>query len=61
MPPEMVVGLQRVKLENNCLRTEEHRLEYKDLNRLKEIRMEIGRPTASSLTNPERHQKHQHR
>lgn len=41
IPPEMAVGLERRELENNCLKTEEHRPEYQGLNRLKEIRMEI--------------------
>lgn len=52
MPPEMVVGMERTGVENNCLKSEEHKPECKDLNRLKEIRMGIGRPNASSLTGP---------
>lgn len=53
IPPEMAVGLERREVENNCLMTAEHRPGYKDLNRLKEIRMEVWRPNTSSLTKPE--------
>ena len=42
--PVTVVELARRELENNCLKTEEHRPEYKDLNRLNEIRMETQGP-----------------
>lgn len=49
----MPVGMEGTGLENNCLKSEEHRLEYKDSNRLKEIRMEI-RTNISSMTNPEK-------
>jgi len=51
IPPVTVVELARKELENNCLKTEDHRPEDKDLNRLNEIRMETQGPNTSSLPN----------
>lgn len=52
IPPVTVVELARKELENNYLKTEEHRPEYKDLTRLNEIRMKTRGPNTGSLPNP---------
>lgn len=53
IPPVTVVELARKeKLENNYLKTEEHRPEYKDLTSLNEIRMKTQGPNTGSLPNP---------